>query len=163
TAPATITLAQDDHAYRSMPHEAALDLIAALGFEGFKLLLWEGESHIEPHDVRADIAGWAGRLAERVRSRGLEFVDVVCLPAREVQPMAVNHPSDSEREASRAFVADMIDFAARLDAPGITMFAGLNWPAESHEASLQRACEELRRHIATAHEHGIALSIEPHV
>ena len=57
----------------------------------------------------------------------------------------------------------MLDLCEQLDAPGITMLPGTDWPGESHEDSLQRAADELRLRAAEARERGRRLSVEPHI
>jgi sugar phosphate isomerase/epimerase len=158
-----ITLAMGDHSFRMLSHEAALDLIVALGFDGVKLAVWEGQSHIQPSDVRADPARWAARLGERFAERSLVVVDVVCLPEPEFTALGLNHPGERERETARRFVADMIDFVARLGTASLTVYPGFNWPHEAHEVSLMRGCRELERHVAAAQELELTLLIEPHV
>jgi sugar phosphate isomerase/epimerase len=150
-----------DFSFPSIPHEAAIDLIAALGFDGFKLVLLEGKSHVQPHDVRTDIAGWAGRIEERVRSRGLDMVDVACVP--DQVSLSINHPSESVRAEYRAFVGDMIEFVARLRAPTMMLQCGSDWESESHEVSFTRLVGELTLYVDAAAERGITLMVEPHV
>ena len=152
-----------DHSFPLVPHETVLDIVAALGFDGLNLVLWGNRSHVRPDAIRADVAGWAGRLEERIRGRGLEIADLVCIPWTDYETLAVNHPDVAERERSRAFFGDMLDFAVRLGVPGLTLLPGIDWPDEPHEASLARALGELEPRLAEARDRGVPLSIEPHV
>ena len=158
-----IRLSCGDHSFPLISHDLALDVIAGLGFDGVNLVLWGNRSDIRPDDVRSDPAGWAGRVLERLRVRSLEVADLVCIPWTDYETMAVNHPLAAERERSIGFFADMLDFAQRIAAPGITILPGLDWPQESHEESLARTAHELLPRVAAAQACGVPLSIEPHV
>jgi sugar phosphate isomerase/epimerase len=147
-----------------LPHDVAIELIARMGFEGFDVSLTSTGTHLRPDTVMADIAGWAGRLEERVRGRGLEFADIVCLIASDFRSMAVNSPDGAERERGEEYFRAVLEFAARVGSPGLTMIPGVDWPEhEEHSISLQRAARELERRAQVAHERGIRLSIEPHI
>jgi sugar phosphate isomerase/epimerase len=152
-----------DHSFPLLPHEKALSIIASLGFDGVNLIVWGNRSHVRPDKVQADIASWAGRIEERVRSRELEFADVVLIPWTDYEVLALNHPDARERKRSGALFRDLLDFTARLGAPGLTILPGVNWPHETHEKSLSRAAAELPSRIDEARERGIAFSIEPHI
>lgn len=152
-----------DHSFLSVPHELALDLIARLGFEGLNLVLWADRSHVGADEAARDVPLWAGRLEERVRGRGLEFADVVAIPSTEYGTLALNHPDPAERERSMEFFRSMLDLTARLGAPGLTMLPGIDWSHESHEESLARAAEELRRRVDEADARGVPFSAEPHI
>ncbi len=159
----TIRLSCGDHSFPLLPHAQIIDLIAMLGFEGLNLVLWGTRSEVQPGHVQDDVARWAGRVEERVCSRGLEFADVVCIPGDDYATMALNHPDPDEQKRSAAFFDDMLDFTARLGAPGLTMLPGIDWPGESHEESLARAAQALPRRVSAARERGIGYSIEPHL
>lgn len=152
-----------DHSFLLLEHSTVLDLIAALGFDGVNLVLWGERSHVRPAEIRADIAGWAGRIEERVRGRGLELADVVAIPSTDYRVLAVNHPDADERARGLAFFRDMLEFARRIDAPGLTILPGIDWNHESHEESLARSASELALRLEEAKELEVPFSIEPHV
>ena len=106
-----------------------------LGFEGFDLAVMGNRSHIRPEQIRGDIAGWAQRLGSRVRERGLELADVFLIPWTDFETLAPNHPDASERADARALFADVLELAARMDAPGVTLLPGVEWPDRPHEES----------------------------
>jgi sugar phosphate isomerase/epimerase len=144
-----------------LPHEVSLDLIAGLGFEGHDITLVGGErSPVPLNEVRQDIDGWAHRLDERVRSRGLEIADVAAWA--DYQTMSPNHPDPAQREEGIAFFRDVLALAVALRAPGMTMVPGIDWPGETHDESLARAGEELEKRAREAAEHGLRFSVEPH-
>ncbi len=152
-----------DHSFPVLPHEQTVELVKMLGFAGFDLAVMGNRSHVRPEHIRGDIAGWAGRLEERIRSRGLEIADVFCIPWTDFETMAPNNPDDAERERGSELFRDMLELTVRLGAPGLTMVPGLDWPHERHEQSLARAAEELGRRASAAREAGVRFSIEPHV
>lgn len=152
-----------DHSFPVLPHEQTVELVKMLGFDGFDLAVMGNRSHVRPEAIRGDIPGWAGRLEERIRGRGLEITDVFCIPWTDFAVMAPNNPDAVERERGTALFRDMLELTVRLGAPGLTMVPGLDWPHESHGESLARAAEELGRRAAEAREAGVRFSIEPHV
>jgi sugar phosphate isomerase/epimerase len=159
----SVRLSCGDHSFPVLPHEQTVELVRMLGFEAFDLAVMGNRSHIRPEVIREDIAGWAGRLDERIRGRGLEIADVFCIPWTDFATMAPNNPDDAERERGSAMFRDMLELTVRLGAPGLTMVPGIDFPHESHDASLARAADELGRRAAAAREAGVRFSIEPHV
>lgn len=156
-------LACADDTFRLFEHEHILALIQMLGLDGVDLCLMEGRSAVRPGDVRADVPTWAGRLEERIRGHGLELADVFVIPWTDFRRLAPNHPDPVERDESRVLFHDMLELAARLRSPGMTILPGIDWEGESHKASLERAADELGRRVAEARDRGVRLSIEPHL
>jgi len=152
-----------DHSFPVLPHEQTVELVKMLGFDAFDLAVMGNRSHVRPEDIRDDIPGWAGRLEERIRGRGLEIPDVFCIPWTDFAIMAPNNPDAAERERGTALFRDMLELTVRMGAPGLTMVPGLDFPGESHEESLARAAEELARRADEARAAGVRFSIEPHV
>jgi sugar phosphate isomerase/epimerase len=152
-----------DHSFPVLPHEQTVELVKMLGFDAFDLAVMGNRSHVRPEDIRDDIPGWAGRLEERIRGRGLDIADVFCIPWTDFAVMAPNNPDDAERERGTGLFRDMLELTVRVGAPGLTMVPGLDFPHESHAESLARAAEELKRRADEAHAAGVRFSIEPHV
>jgi sugar phosphate isomerase/epimerase len=75
--------------------------------------------------------------------------------------MAPNHPDAAERERSRALFLDMLELAVRLEAPGLTILPGIEWPDDPD--SFDRAVDELGLRAAEAQREGLRFSVEPHV
>jgi sugar phosphate isomerase/epimerase len=156
-------LAIGDQTFPLLAHEKMLDLAAFLGFGAVDLILAGGRSQLQVDEVRKDVAAWSGRLDERLRQRGLVAADVFVLPWTDFQTLAPNHPDAAERGRARALFLDMLDLAARLEAPGMTMLPGVDWPTESHEDSLARCAEELSWRAAEARDRGLRFSVEGHI
>ncbi len=156
-------LACADDTFRLLEHEHIVELIRLLGLDGVDVCLMEGRSSLRLEDVRADVAGSAARLYERVRGRGLDVADVFVIPWTDFRTMAPNHPDPAERAASAALFEDVLEFASRLRSPGITILPGIDWEHETPEESLGRAALELGRRVEAARARGVRLSIEPHL
>lgn len=156
-------LACADDTFRLLEHESILELVRLLGLDGVDVCLMEARSSLRLEDVRADVAGSAARLDEQVRGRGLEVADVFVIPWTDFRTLAPNHPDARERTASAALFEDMLDFAARLRSPGMTILPGIDWEHETPEDSLARAAVELGRRFDAASARGVRLSIEPHL
>ena len=152
-----------DHSFPVLPHEQTVELVKMLGFDAFDLAVMGNRSHVRPEHIRDDIPGWAGRLEERIRGRGLEIADVFCIPWTDFAVMAPNNPDAAERERGTALFRDMLELTVRMGAPGLTMVPGIDFEHESHDESLARAAEELGRRADEARAAGVRFSIEPHV
>jgi sugar phosphate isomerase/epimerase len=159
----TIRLSCGDHSFPVLPHEQTVELVRMLGFDAFDLAVMGNRSHVRPEGIREDIPGWAGRLEERIRGRGLDIADVFCIPWTDFATMAPNNPDAAERDRGTALFRDMLELTVRLGAPGLTMVPGIDWPHEHHDSSLERAAQELGRRAAECRAAGVRFSIEPHV
>jgi sugar phosphate isomerase/epimerase len=158
-----LRLSCGDWSFGMAPHAMAIDLISNLGFDAVDIMLRGGSSHVRPEDIVDDVAGWARRLRERVRGRGLEIADVFWIPRTDFAAMAANHPDSAERRRGVAEFRHMLELAAGLGVPGVTVLPGINWPQESNEESLERAAEEFCLRVAMAESMNLSLSVEPHV
>jgi sugar phosphate isomerase/epimerase len=156
-------LACADDTFRLFDHEHIVELVRMLGVDGIDLCLMEQRSSLRLAEVRADPAGWAGRVDERVRGRGLEVADVFVIPWTDFRTMAPNHPDASQRSAAMSLFEDVLEFAVRLRSPGITILPGIEWEGETPDQSLERAAQELARRVDAARSRGVRLSIEPHL
>ncbi|MGZ4723427.1 MAG: sugar phosphate isomerase/epimerase family protein [Ilumatobacteraceae bacterium] len=143
--------------------EQSIRLTRLLEFEGFDLVLMGNSAHTRPEDIADDISGWAAGVKGLVDAEGLEVADVFCVPWTDFTTMAPNHPNAAERARGRQLFREMLDLASALDASGITMLPGVDWPNESHEDSLVRAAAELQARADEAGERGLGFSIEPHL
>jgi sugar phosphate isomerase/epimerase len=150
-----------DYTWPSAPHTVALDLIQGLGFDAVDIGFFAGRSHVRPEDVGEEVAGWAGRLGERIAARGLAVADVFAQHI-DFTTLAVNHPDPAERAASEREFARWVEFARRLDSPGLTVLPGVVFGDEPWEDALKRSADGLRRRVEIAAAAGLALSVEAH-
>jgi sugar phosphate isomerase/epimerase len=157
-----VKLACADDTFRLLrPHGAALALIASLGVEGVDVFLAGNRSIVRPEDIRDDVADAAVRIGSDVRAAGLVVSDVFVIPWTDLETAAPNHPDATERARSRELFLDMLELAARLESPGLTILPGIEWPGCSD--SFARAADELAWRAQQAHERGLRFSVEPHV
>ena len=145
-----------------LPVPEAVRLTALLDFEGFDLVLMGNSTHVRPEEID-DPAAWAGDLKSVLDGEGLVAADVFCVPWNDFATMAPNHPDSDERARGRTVFRQMVEAAAALEAPGITMLPGIDWPDESHEDSLHRAADELADRAREAAAAGLGFSVEPHL
>ena len=105
-----LKLACADFTFPLLPHDDALDLIAALGFDGVDLGLFEGRSHLQPSREFRNAGKSAGRLRKKLAERGLKAADVYLQTAADFVSLAPNHPDASRRRKAR----DLFRVHARL-------------------------------------------------
>lgn len=155
-----IKLGCSDYAFPLLAHEAVVDHIRGLGLEAIDLGLFGNRSHLRPETVRLDPALWADRIGERLARAGLDLADVFFIPWTNLDRMGTNNPDRAERAEGRALFVDILDFARRLGAPGMTMAGGRVYGDETVTASLRRSAEELNWRIDAAARHGIEIRVE---
>ena len=157
-------LSMGDTVFPLASDELCLDIAKALGFDGVDLFAIPEMSRLKPDQILSDPPAVAETVRDRFESRGLAVSDFFPHPGGGfANPLAPNTPDPDGRKRSREWFEAMVDFAKQIDAPGMTIMPGVNWPDESSETSLERAGEELAWRTETAAAVGIPLSIEPHI
>ena len=156
-------LASADFTWPGLRPEFVLDLIAELGLDGVSMAFMGGYTARAPEPVAADPEGWGERVAGELQARGLEPADVFLIPRADLVGLAVNHPDPGERAASAELFAAFLRFARRAGSTGMTILPGLVFGGESWEAAFARAVDGLARRVELAREHGLRLSVEPHI
>lgn len=152
-----------DYTWASLPHGAALDLIAALNIGAVDVGYMTGRSHIRPEEVGDD----ARRVGEQVRReldrRQLGVADVFAIPAEDFVSTALNNPDPTAQSRSLEFFETAIEFARGVGAPGLTTLPGVQFPDDTFAAAIRRSASALRQRIKMAAEAGLPVSVEPHV
>lgn len=168
TTPATrlsaagIRLSCADFAFPLLTHDQSLDLIAALGFAGVDIGLFEDRSHLRPGEVLS-APGAAADLRRRCGDRGLAIADLFLIPGADAGTLAANHPDPAERAKSRAVFRRGLDFALACGAEHYSILPGIPWPEEERAASFARAVDELGWRAEVAAAAGLPLSCEAHI
>ena len=152
-----------DFTWPLMTHEDVVRHIAALGFDGIDLGLFEGRSHVQPGMVRQDVAMWSGVIGERLATAGLEAADVFFVPSFNLEDLAPNHPDRAQRDGGFEAFCDILEFARRLGAPGMTMNGGILIEGQSTSDSMRLSASELTRRVEAAAEHDIEVRVEASV
>ncbi len=156
-------LACADFSFPLLDFDRALDLIAALGFQGVDVGLFAGSSHIDPAEVLADVPASARRLRERMANRDLCVADMFLIPGSDFEELAANHPDSGERHRSREIFLKALDFAVRAEARHLTALPGVVFEGEGRSTSLARCSEELAWRAEQASLAGVPFGIEPHI
>ncbi len=155
-----IKLGVADFTWPLLPHEDVVQLIKMLDFDGLDLGVFAGRSHIRPEMIRQDIPMWSGIIRERLDRAGLDVADVFLAPSLQLDEFAINSPDPGQQAESRAIFSDVLEFAHRIGAPGITMNSGVRFPGETASSSLRHSAEGLRWRVDEAARHGIQIRIE---
>lgn len=157
-----LRLACSDYTFPLLPHDHVFPLVAALGFEGIDVGLFQDRSHLQPSHVLPHLARSADELSAKVRDQGLELADVF-MQASTFEDRAANHPDAAERARGRDFFLRMLEFALRCNAHHLTGLPGVDWEGVPHDTSLKRAAEELTERAALARQVGVVYSVEAHM
>jgi sugar phosphate isomerase/epimerase len=159
-----VRLSCADNTFRLVqPWENALAIVHLLELPAVDVCLMGNRSHLRPEEVRNDVPGTARRVTDGLAGQGLACSDVFCIPWTDFERYAPNHPDPAERERAWALFDDVLELAAKIEAPGLTLLPGIDWPGESHADSFARSVEELGRRAERARERGVRFSIEPHL
>lgn len=156
-------LACADFTFPLLPFDAALDLIAALQFDGVDVGLFAGSSHADPEETLADVRSSAAVMSSRMSSRNLKVADLFVVPGEGFDRLAPNHPDSAERARSRDCYRRAVDFAVQVDAGHLTVLPGVLFADESEQSSFGRSSEELAWRVEVAAEAGIPFGVEPHI
>lgn len=156
-------LACADFTFPLLPHEKALDLIAALGLDGVDIGLFEGRAHLWPSREFRNIRKSAAALKKKVEERGLKIADIFLTPGNGFIDLAPNHIEAKSRKRARDIFARTLEYAILVGGRHISALPGVWFKEESKAASLQRAAEELAWRVEQAKQAGITFSVEAHL
>ena len=151
-----------DCGFPRLSHAVALAVVKDLGFDAVDICVFEGFDHTPPADVIDNPSAAAACVRQRLDTAGLAPADVFAILADSAEALAVNHPERDMREESLRQFGQIVAFATRLGAPGITVLPGMPFPELDDDAALELAADELQRRAEIAGEAGVALSFEPH-
>jgi sugar phosphate isomerase/epimerase len=158
-----LRLASADFTFPLLPHERALDLIAALEMDGVDVGLFEGRSHLWPSKEFADVQA-ASRLAQKLGERLLKPADVFLQMDPDFVPYAINQPDAGRRGKARDWFERTLEYAARLGSPHVTTLPGVYFEGqEPRETSWARSLDELAWRVDRAKAAGIVFGVEAHV
>jgi sugar phosphate isomerase/epimerase len=155
-------LACADFTFPLLPHEGALDLIAAMEMDGIDIGLFEGRSHLCPSREFRNLTKSARELRKKIEQRGLKTADVFLQMSLDFVPFAINHPESRRRRKARDWFLKTLDYAAELRSPHVTTLPGVTFKGESKGDSLGRSHEELAWRVDQARVRGIVFSVEAH-
>ena len=156
-------LACADFTFPLLSHDQSIDLVAALGFDGVDIGLFEGRSHLWPSREFVDVTQSARELARKLADRGLRAADVFLQMEPDFTRFAVNHPDSERRRAARQGFLRTLEYAGALGAPHVTALPGVHFPDESRADSWGRCTDELAWRVERAREAGIVFGVEAHV
>lgn len=152
-----------DCAFPRLSHECALSVVADLGFAAVDVCALAGYEHTPPHSVVADPRAAADAVLRRLEWAELAVSDVFAILSDPFEALAVNHPDAEVRRESLRQFEQVVAFARRLDAPGITVLPGMPFEGVEDDRGLELAAAELRRRAEIAGAADLALSFEPHI
>jgi sugar phosphate isomerase/epimerase len=152
-----------DFTFPLLSHEAALDLIAAMGFDAVDLVLATGASHLRPEVVAEEPEHWGERIRERVRSRGLAVSDVLLIQGSGHSEIPYNHPEPEQRARALELFEATLRMATEVGAGGLTVLPGPAFAGESVGDSAERSVRMLEELLDRAAAAEMPLAAEPHI
>ncbi len=158
-----LKLACADFTFPLLPHDAALDLIAAMGFDGVDVGLFEGRSHLQPSTEFRGAERAGKRLGKRLGDRGLKAADIYLQTAADFVSLAPNHPEAPRRRKARDLFRRTLDYAQACGTRHVSALPGVRFREEPAAASFARAADELAWRCAAAAAAGLVFSVEAHL
>lgn len=158
-----LKLACADFSFPLLEHDAVLDLIAMLGFQGVDVGLFEGRSHLWPSRVVKNLKQSARELTAKLGDRGLKAADIYLQTATDFVSLAPNHPDARRRRKARDLFLRSVDFAAACGSRHVSALPGVRFDDEPRSASLARASDELAWRAERASGQVLVFGIEAHV
>jgi sugar phosphate isomerase/epimerase len=157
-----LRLSCTDSTFPRLPHDTALTVIRALGFDAVDVCVFEGYEHTTPAAVLGDPKGAADAVKERLDRHELVTSDVFPILGGSFEELALNNPAPEVRAESFEAFKSLLDFAIRLDSPGITVLPGTAFDGVDEDESLELAAAELNKRAELAGEAGMHQAFEPH-
>ncbi|MEW6751432.1 MAG: TIM barrel protein [Candidatus Latescibacterota bacterium] len=158
-----LRLACADFTFPLLPHAQSLDLIAALGFGGVDIGLFEARSHLWPSRELTQGRRAARRLRRQLDDRGLRAADVFLQLDPDFRPCAINRPEEEPRRRAREWYLRTLEYAAECGCHHVTLLPGVPVEGEPWTASFRRAADELAWRVEQARPGGTTLGVEAHV
>lgn len=152
-----------DFTFPLLPHDRVLQLIRLLDIEAVDLGFFSGRSHVQPEQVRSDVAGVAKKLATRLNDLGLGLADVFLQTSEHLAGLPANHPDPAVRGKTRELMKVAIEFAVAAGARHITGLPGVAHSGMSDGDARKLAAEEAVWRAAEAAKAGLVYAVEAHV
>jgi sugar phosphate isomerase/epimerase len=158
-----LKLAACDYTFPKLHWEQTLRFARELGVEAVDVALFAGRSHLDIHEVFADVPRAARRVTEALNANGLRISDAFGQPGKVFEELAVNHPEASVRHAAAEFFYRLLEFTLRCNGGHISLLPGVHFQTESEEDSRRRSADELAWRVEAAARVGVTLGVEPHL
>lgn len=158
----TVRLSCADYTWPSLGHETVLAVIADLGFNGVDIGVFGDATHVTVPSVVADPQRRATEVRAAVDTAGLHVADVFLTSSLELGRVTPTSRIGDDVAELRATFRATVEFAALLDAPGVTLLPGVASDGQSPSDAIALAAEGLSALVDIAGERGLAVSVEPH-
>jgi len=158
----TVRLSCADYTWPSLGHRTALAVIADLGFVGVDIGVFGHATHVTVPSVVAGPQHRADEVRAEVEAVGLQVADVFLTSSLELARVTpTSRVGDDVAELRNIFRAT-VQFAAALDAPGVTLLPGVVADGQALPEAISMAAEGLAALVDIGGERGLGVSVEPH-
>lgn len=152
-----------DFTFPLLPHDDALRLIAAMGFSGVDIGLFESRSHLWPSRELAHAERSGHEIKRKLDDLGLVAADVFLQMAPDFIPFAINHPQPQRRQKTRDWFMHTLDYAQAAGCAHVTTLPGVEHANEASDHSWKRTVEELAWRVEQSRARGITFGTEAHI
>lgn len=158
----TISLSCADYTWPALGHRTVLAVIADLGFTGVDIGVFGDATHVTVASVVADPRRRAAAVRADVEAVGLQVADVFLTSSLELGRITPTSRTGDDVAELRTSFGATVEFAAELDAPGVTLLPGVVADGQALSEAIALAAEGLAPLVDIAGERGLAVSVEPH-
>jgi sugar phosphate isomerase/epimerase len=136
----------------------ALGGIASLGFKYVDLLMMENWAHINPSEIAEDPQKQAEQVGDLLNQYHLTAIGINGNVSR-----LLNSPVPAEIESNQKQATGLIRFAQMLSIPVVVLQPGRVSGEIGADAAMEASIRALGSMVSIAVEHGVTLTIEPHI
>ncbi|MDO9173684.1 MAG: TIM barrel protein, partial [Actinomycetota bacterium] len=158
----TISLSCADYTWPVLGHRTVLAVIADLGFTGVDIGVFGDATHVTVPSVVADPRRRAAEVRRDVETAGLQVADVFLTSSLELGRVTPTSRAGDDVAELRSIFRATAEFAAALDAPGVTLLPGVVAEGQTVAEAITLAAEGLAPLVEIGEELGLAVSVEPH-
>lgn len=158
-----IRLSCSDYTWPLLGHDAAMTVIADLGFTGVDIGVFHEASHVTLSSVRADPRRRGKEIGAAAQRHGLAIADVFLTADPDLARLSPSSRTGDDESRLRVLFEDVLTFAATAGSRGVTLLPGVVEPGVDPRVALQRSAETLADLVAQGAAHDLAVSVEPHV
>jgi len=158
----TVGLSCADYTWPVLGHRTVLAVIADLGFAGVDIGVFGDATHVTVASVVADPRRRAAAVRADVEAAGLQVADVFLTSSLELGRVTPTSRTGDDVAELRTIFGATVEFAAELDAPGVTLLPGVVADGQALSEAIMLAAEGLAPLVDSARERGLAVSVEPH-
>jgi len=145
-----------------LPYDAVLYLIAAMGFDGIDIGLFQNRSHLQPSNQFPDLQANAKALKAKLDARGLVATDIFLQAENDFYAFPFNSSDAAKLAHARDLFMKTLEYAQYTACHHVTILPGVV-EDDGYDASFARCVDGLGWCVEQAKKAGLVLGTEAHI